>query len=278
MIFTILLSGLLLLMPVTAQAAEPMLLLKVWQPTQSVQGWLMSEKLDGVRARWNGHALISRGGHRFAAPAWFIQDFPPFRLDGELWSKRGDFEHIVSIVRKKQPHDGWYQITYQIFEVPDQAGGLLPRLNVLKQYLVTHPNPHIHVINQIPCRGQMHLKAWLQELVGQGAEGIVVRNPATPYQTGRSANALKVKPYHDTECIITGYKPGKGALRGKTGALRCRMDDGKEISIGSGLNTSLRSMPPAIGAMITFKYYGLTKYGMPRHPVFLRLWQGDYHQ
>jgi len=117
--------ALLVAMPAGAQSAEAMLLLKTWQPGQHVDGWLMSEKLDGVRARWDGHHLVSRGDHIFAAPDWFTEGLPPFALDGELWSRRGDFEHIVSIVRKKTPHAGWKQLTYQIFEVPDQPGGLL---------------------------------------------------------------------------------------------------------------------------------------------------------
>jgi len=262
-------------MPQVAQSSEDMLLLKVWQPSQAVKGWLMSEKLDGVRARWDGHHLVSRGGHVFASPDWFIKGFPPFALDGELWSKRGDFEHIVSIVRRKQPHTGWKQITYQIFDVPDQAGGLPQRLKVLQDYLSIHPNTYISIIEQKRCRGKTHLQAWLQQLVGQGAEGVVVRNPATPYHTGRSAGSLKVKPYMDTECAVVGYKPGRGKLKGLTGALLCRMDDGHVISIGSGLNQSLRVTPPAMGQIITFKYYGLTKKRKPRHPVFLRLWQGD---
>jgi len=260
-------------MPQFAQSSEDMLLLKVWQPSQAVKGWLMSEKLDGVRARWDGHHLISRGGHVFAAPGWFTQGFPAFALDGELWSKRGDFEHIVSIVRKKKPHMGWKQLTYQIFEVPDQPGGLQARLNVLQQYLATHPNTYLHIITQKICDGKKHLQAWLQQLLSQGAEGVVVRSPTAPYQTGRSSDALKVKPYQDAECDVVGYKPGKGKLKGLTGALRCRMHDGRVISIGSGLNQRLRTTPPAIGQIITFKYYGLTKNKKPRHPVFLRLWR-----
>jgi len=263
----------LLAMPQAALSAEAMLLLKTWQPSQAVKGWLMSEKLDGVRARWDGHHLISRGGHVFAAPDWFTKEFPPFALDGELWSKRGDFEHIVSIVRKKAPHAGWKQLTYQIFEVPDQAGGLQARLNVLQHYLSAHPNRYLHIIAQKRCRGKEHLQAWMQQLASQGAEGVVVRNRLTPYQTGRSSDALKVKPYQDAECDVVGYKPGKGKLKGLTGALRCRMHDGRVISIGSGLNQRLRTTPPAIGQIITFKYYGLTKNKKPRHPVFLRLWR-----
>jgi len=276
MSYLIFLFGLLFAMPPSAQPAADMLLLKSWQPSQYVQGWLMSEKLDGVRARWDGHHLISRGGHVFAAPDWFIKGFPPFALDGELWSKRGEFEHIVSIVRRKHPHAGWKQITYHIFETPDQAGGLLERLKVIQAYLSKHPNTYLRIIEQKRCRGKTHLQAWLHQLVREGAEGVVVRNPSTLYQTGRSANALKVKTYTDAECTIIGYKPGKGKLKGLTGALLCRMDDGHSISIGSGLNQRLRANPPALGQIITFKYYGLTQKGKPRHPVFLRLWQGDY--
>ncbi len=265
----------IVLQSASAQAKQDMLLLKVWQPSQQVKGWLMSEKLDGVRARWDGHRLISRGGHIFAVPEWFTEGFPPFAVDGELWSKRGDFEHIVSIVRRKKPHAGWRQLTYQIFEVPDQTGGLLARLQILKDYLSMHPNTRIRIIKQTACHGQKHLRAHLKQLVALGAEGLVVRNPAAIYQTGRSSDALKVKKYLDTECTVVGYKAGKGKLTGLTGALLCRMNNGTLTSIGSGLNQHLRSKPPALGQIITFKYYGLTKNGKPRHPVFLRLWRRD---
>ena len=98
---SVFLFSFLFVLPVFAQPAQGVLLLKTWQPAQDVRGWLMSEKLDGVRAYWDGQKLISRGGKIFSAPAWFIKDFPPFALDGELWSKRRDFENIVSIVRRK---------------------------------------------------------------------------------------------------------------------------------------------------------------------------------
>ena len=43
------------------------------------------------------------------------KDFPPFPLDGELWTKRGDFENIQSIVLSKQESKDWENITYNIF-------------------------------------------------------------------------------------------------------------------------------------------------------------------
>ncbi len=233
----------------------------------------MSEKLDGVRARWDGQKLVSRGGHTFAAPKWFTKSFPPFALDGELWSKRGDFENIVSIVRRKHPHSGWQQLSYHIFEVPHQPGGLKERLKIVENYLSDHPSPYLLIIEQLLCRGEKHLQQHLQDLVSHDAEGLVVRDPTKPYQTGRSPDALKVKKYSDTECTVVAYKAGKGKISGLTGALVCRMDNGELVTIGSGLNQQLRTTPPALGQIITFKYYGLTKNNTPRHPVFLRLWK-----
>jgi hypothetical protein len=47
--------------------------------------WL-SEKLDGVRAFWDGVRLYSKQGHVLHAPKWFSNFLPKnVALDGELW-------------------------------------------------------------------------------------------------------------------------------------------------------------------------------------------------
>lgn len=70
---------------------------KLFDYSQNIDNWLMSEKLDGIRAFWDGKELKTRQGKKIYAPSWFTQNFPPFELDGELWSKRMDFENIQSI-------------------------------------------------------------------------------------------------------------------------------------------------------------------------------------
>lgn len=155
------------------------LLLKSYQPGQAIQGWLMSEKLVGMRATWNGKNLISRGNQLIHAPQWFIQDLPPFALDGELWMGRGTFQSLMQVVRDQNPGVGWKAVTYQIFEVPHQPGGLLQRLAVLENYLKAHPIDHVKVIEQFPCQGEDHLNSQLQSIQALGGEGLVLRNP--PY-------------------------------------------------------------------------------------------------
>jgi DNA ligase-1 len=70
---------------------------------QNISGWLMSEKLDGIRGYWDGKEFYSKNGNLLNVPKWFTKNFPPFRLDGELWSKRDDFEFIQSTVWMKLP-------------------------------------------------------------------------------------------------------------------------------------------------------------------------------
>jgi DNA ligase-1 len=254
-----------------ASNITPHLLLKTYTDSHDVTGWLMSEKLDGIRALWDGAQLTTRQGNLIHAPDWFINDLPPFDLDGELWTQRHDFETISSIVRQSIPDQRWQTITYNIFEVPKQTGGLLKRLAILETYLQNKPSRFIHIIPQTQVISTTHLDNRLDDVIAEKGEGLVVRHPETPYQTGRSDNALKVKRYSDAECTITGYTAGKGKYVGQTGALTCLLPSEMTILIGSGLSDQQRKTPPTIGSVITYKYYGLTKNKLPRFPVFMRV-------
>lgn len=250
--------------------APNLLLLKTYDSSMDVTGWLMSEKLDGVRAYWDGKKLISRGGRVFDAPIWFTKGFPPFSIDGELWTSRSNFEQIVSIVNTRKPHDGWQVITYNVFEVPKAKGGLLQRLQKLENYLEDHPNRYLKIISQIKINHRDNLKDFFDAIIEGGGEGAVLRNPDALYYAGRDRRSLKYKGFDDDECEVVGYLPGKGKFKGLVGALQCKWND-QIVKIGSGLKNVDRTAPPTIGTQITFKYYGLTKKGKPKYPVFIRV-------
>ena len=225
----------------------------------------MSEKLDGVRAYWDGRQLLSRGGKRIFTPEWFTKEYPPFAIDGELWSKRGDFENISSVVRKMSQHEGWREIKHYIFEVPNAKGNLFERLALVK------PNEQIQILKQHPIKSKEHLREFLKSVEAKKGEGVVVRDPNAPYINTRTDKVLKVKSFIDDECEITGYSQGKGKYEGAVGALECRLENGVAFKVGSGLSDAQRKNPPKIGDIITFKYQGLTKYKKPRFAVFLRV-------
>jgi len=258
---------LFLLFPLLLLASKPnLLLLKVYK-NQDLKGWVMSEKLDGIRAYWNGKKLISRGGKVIHAPSWFTKDFPPFEIDGELWSRRKNFENISSVVRDKEPSKEWHQISYNIFEVPHASGGLFARLAKVKPY----ESKRLKIIVQIPIKSKKDMLVYLHKLERKGAEGLVVRDPLAPYIDVRTSKALKVKSFLDDECRVIGYTKGKGKYLGMIGALKCELISGVLFKIGSGFSDAERKNPPPIGSRVTFKYKELTKYKKPRFPVFLRV-------
>jgi len=262
---------LLLFVSLALYAKGPKLfLLKTYEDDLNVTGWTVSEKLDGVRAYWDGRKLISRSGRVFNPPASFTQGFPPFMLDGELWSRRGAFESIASIVNTKAVDERWNELCYYIFDVPHQKGGLFERLKVLESYLHNHDLKRLKVIKQVYIKDKAHLKVYFDEVIRQGGEGVVIRDPNEAYYTGRTAKSLKYKPFVDAECRVSSIIEGKGKFKGKMGAVRCDFK-GKSIKIGSGFTQKQRKFPPSIGTLVSFKYYGLTHLGNPRFPVFLRV-------
>ena len=257
----------ILLLLEIANGSKPKLLLLNTYKDQNITNWVMSEKLDGIRAYWDGKKLISRGGKIINAPKWFTKDYPPFKIDGELWTKRGDFENIASIVRDKTPSSKWKDIKHYIFEVPQADGNLFQRLSKVEPYI----NDHIKIIPQIKIKNKEHLNIFLKSIESKNGEGVVVRDPNTPYIDHRTSKALKVKSFKDDECEVIGYTKGKGKYKDLIGAIKCKTQDNIEFKIGSGLSDKLRKYPPNIGDIITYKYQNKTKYGKPRFPVYFRI-------
>jgi DNA ligase-1 len=85
--------------------AAPVLLAESWDGALDPAGWWMSEKLDGVRAYWDGKQLLSRLGNVLHAPDYFTKGLPAHPLDGELFLARKSFQKTVAIVRRQDKSD-----------------------------------------------------------------------------------------------------------------------------------------------------------------------------
>src|SRR5208283_862726 len=122
--------------------APPLLLAETWDNQVDLAGWWMSEKLDGVRAYWDGKAFISRLGNLYHAPDWFIDGLPKFPLDGELWIDRKKFQRTVSIVKRQDKSDHWKEVTFRVFDAPAVHGDFVSRLRFFEDYFENHSLPH----------------------------------------------------------------------------------------------------------------------------------------
>ena len=233
----------------------------------NINSWLMSEKLDGIRAYWNGKELLSKNGNKIYAPDWFIKDFPNFELDGELWTKRNDFENIQNIVLDKNPSEQWTQITYNIFEVPNAKGNFKERLKKIDNYLKDKPYKNIKIIPQLLCKNEEHLESYLQKLINKKAEGIIIKNPNLEYFTGRSDQILKVKKFEDDEGLVIALNYKNKRFK----SLVVKQKNGIIFNLGGGFSDKERLDPPKVGDLVSYKYYGFTKYGKPKFASFLRI-------
>ena len=150
--------------------------------------------------------------------------------------------------------------------------------------------------NEIAARDV--LESFLNDVLERNGEGVVLRDPATEWTPKRHKGVLKHKPYEDAEAEIVGYVSGRegkqGNVLGRIGALVCRLPNGTQFEIGTGLTMEDRKfqteqayewacqnpeeeVPERFeaasfkrGQTITFKYRELSDDGVPKEGRYFR--------
>lgn len=278
------LSSLLMLLwlmrDVSAQALGPVQsgehsgvqLAMAWPKGRSPQGFLVSEKFDGVRAVWDGRVLRFRSGRLIAAPAWFLSALPAVALDGELWMGRGAFDRLSGVVRQTEPDDvAWRAVKYLVFDAPGHAAPFAQRVAFVQSTLVQAQQPWLIPVVQRELHNARALQTMLQDTVRQGGEGLMLHRADALWQPGRTDALYKLKPESDEEALVVGHQPGKGRLAGMTGALLVQMPSGQRFALGTGLSDAVRHNPPPVGAWVTYRYRDRTPTGLPRFASFVRV-------
>lgn len=240
-------------------------------------GWWVSEKLDGVRAYWDGQQFVSRQGNVFHAPNWFREGLPSFPLDGELWVGRQQFQKTISIVRQLDAGEAWRQVSYVLFDRPVKAPFEQRLAEATTWCFEARLNGmhHVRVLEHERVESRYHLEGELRRIVRIGGEGLMLRQPGSFYEVGRSSTLLKVKPFQDDEATILEHVPGKGRHRGRLGGVVVRMQDGTTFNVGTGFTDAQRESPPPVGTTITFRYTEKTNAGVPKCASFVRVREAE---
>lgn len=248
-------------------------LAKCFEPNKhSASGMWMSEKLDGMRALWDGRQLVSRNGNHVHAPQSLLAELPSdLPLDGELWCGRGKFQTCISVARNTRADDAeWEQLRYCVFDTPGDDD-YAHRMGRVCRALEGVASRRVCVLSWEYCEGDEHLSRALQNVEVSGGEGLILRDPRCGYPGGRTDKLLKVKSAHDAEARVVGHVAGKGKHAGRTGALLCEdLVSGVNFRLGTGLDDVEREDPPAVGSVVTYRYFERTLSGAPRFPVFVR--------
>jgi len=275
-----------------------------WKPPV---GWLLSEKYDGYRARWipERQVFLSRNQKVFNAPDWFKCAMPDINLDGELFAGRENFQDM-GVVRKKIPIDEeWINIKYVVYDLPEDNNVFEVRVKNLKNVVdetkkawdtfqfseETHASPFNNIespivfTEQVKIKSLKHLDEIYKDVLSNGGEGVMIKDPKSYYEDKRSDYMLKYKPCFDAESIIVDYKVGQGKYEGLLGSFVCKplinygdysvidKNEGHEFTL-SGMDDEIRSNyleTHPEGTIITYEYSGITDTGKPRFPRYLRV-------
>ncbi|ORY86746.1 hypothetical protein BCR35DRAFT_289768 [Leucosporidium creatinivorum] len=240
------------------------------------EGMWVSEKLDGVRAYWDGIDTVwSRRGKPFSPPKFFLDQLPrDVSLDGELYLGRDRFDETSGIVRTTNSNDAsdykWKQMKFMVFDIPSSGNqpfeARLQQLNTL--FPADKPGP-VQVVKHELCKGIEDLNEKLTAVQKVDGEGLMLRVPKSEYVGKRDKSLLKVKTFYDAEAKVVGYEPGKVKYEQVVGSLICEMESGQQFSVGSGLSDARRADPPQLGAIISYRFQELTKANIPRFPTFV---------
>lgn len=265
-----------------------------YEEGKNVTGWLCSEKLDGIRCFWDGavstgvpiaevpwaNTLKDRGKRLnlratglwtrylkpiMAPPSWLAKLPKGIPLDGELWTGRGQFQVVSSIVKELNPSPFWTSVKYCVFDSPNletvladgtidnpqcnktlfqcvdwcysrlQATGR-KRLSFIETYkllfgMPAFQNDVVILQPQFQIRDKEQLNEYMEGVLSMRGEGLMLRNPDAYYECCRSHNILKYKPFEDAEGTVIGYVWGLGKYEGMMGAALVRMDNGKEFEL-----------------------------------------------
>ena len=250
---------------------ENLILANTYQQGIDVSEYWKSEKLDGIRALWDGNHLYTRNGNQIYAPTWYTEQLPKVRLEGELWAGRGKFHLVQSTVLDHTPSDtAWREIKFMLFDMPGAAGDYQKRYYNILHWVSLIDESHVGYIEHVPIQNEKALFHQLDNIDERNGEGLMLRKITSRYQAGRSNDLLKLKRHHDAEATVIGYKSGTGKYKGMMGSILVHTEEGVEFYIGSGFSDKMRLSPPEIGSRITFRYNGFTQNGKPKFARFVR--------
>ncbi len=229
---------------------------KVTNPKIFDKEWLISRKLDGVKALFyykDGEIhTASRGGEDYDPATTHLREYQPLIdffeanptvvLDGELFVRGKTLQQISGAARMEKNAVDCDWLQYWVYDCYDTANpniiavdrwkflvsNLAQNSNIPIYSVVTDDNikDPIKLLFHEYVSGWDNMKALHDKWVAEGFEGAVITDPSKPYKVGsRCNNLIKIKQYKSEDFTVVGYKLG---LRGSEDmTFTCALEDGR---------------------------------------------------
>lgn len=129
----------------------------------------------------------------------------------------------------------------------------------------------VAMVHHHRCHSMDEVERLHSTFVGSGEEGAMIYAIDGIYEPKRSNNLLKYKTFDEFEGEVVGVEPGKGKEK-NAAVVVIKCQNGKIVKMHPEGSISEREKWLAdpslvVGKVMTYKCQGLTKAGVPRHPV-----------
>jgi DNA ligase-1 len=262
------------------------------RPTQYAidpSGWIMSEKLDGVRAFWDAtKGFRSRNHNQLQSPEWFARDLykcvpKGFVLDGELHVPDANASTVSGILHRTSSKDEWSRVQFYVFDVIGPLVNFAERSELLKEIVEACNCPELIFLPQTKVRNMQHAYQFYKSVVLAGGEGVVLKNPNSLYEHRRSSNMLKWKPVLSSEAKVVGFNVGAHQTLGSF-QVALLDDPSIEFKLAGKMSKKFREQyvfrktklteilsheVPHLNDIVGFEYMNLSSAGVPRQAVFI---------
>jgi len=230
---------------------------------------IVERKLDGVRCLtvidYEAKTVVqyTRNGkelenfsHVTNYLSGFIEEFGrSFVIDGEIMST--SFQDLMKSVHRKKDADAGDAVLNVFDIIPlvefkqgKSVMGQRRRSAFLKGFEnIFNDSGFIQIVPQREFNldsmiEEIEFKDYMKEMIAEGYEGVMIKDPDAKYECKRSTAWLKMKPFIEVSLAVTAVEEGTGRNVGKLGAIVCEgVDDGKRIVVncGSGFTDEQRS-------------------------------------
>lgn len=260
-----------------------------------------SPKLDGIRCVIRDGKALSRSLKPISNihTRTTLEDLNLPNLDGELMIKGStNFSDVSSAIMSRS---GWPAFEYHVFDIQMRDPQPYRRRYRELKYIVTQYGHPLILVEHWIVPNAKEMLADESYILSEGYEGLMLRDPDSPYKFGRSTvregYLMKLKRFHDDEAEVIGASElmhnenvqmvnavgyaersmSKENLvpAGILGKLQVRWK-GVEFGIGSGFDAATRrslwddhNASLLAGRIVKFKYFEVGSKGAPRFPIFL---------
>lgn len=263
---------------------------------KDVKYWYASLKLDGLRCiTLEKPDLFTRTGkdvvgfqHIQDELEIIKRDFDCEFIDGELYSPNLPFQTIQSYVTRSKNVNKAHkqQINFNIFAIGNPNIKTTDDMIRIINSIAKRKFKYVKILPQIKIPNDPKLIYSITEkLFELGHEGLMLRNPHTPYEWKRSDALMKVKVFreadfrvfnikgHDMSFLAETYIEGTGKYKGMLGAIKIEGEaeivegSGQFVkvknNVGSGFSDEMRqwiwdNRKNLLGKLIEIKFVNLT--------------------